>query len=233
MNELQIFNYNGLQVRTVEKNGEPWFVLKDVCEILGIANSTDVFKRLDDDERGRFNLGRQGEASIISESGLYNVILRSDKPEAKPFRKHVTSVILPTIRKTGSYSTKPTKSDKSLEIKEMNAKVRLSNQYLKLSKVETLSSEYKNILAAKAAEVLTGTPLIPLPKSAQKMYSAGEIGQMFGVSAQKIGRISNEYELKTPEYGEWYRSKSEYSNKEVDTFVYNDKAVEKFKAILS
>jgi len=73
---------------------------------------------------------------------------------------------------------------------------------------------------------------IPPPKSAQKMYSAGEVGNMFGVSAQKIGRLSNEHNLKTAEYGEWYRSKSEYSNKEVDTFVYNDKAVERFKAIL-
>lgn len=123
------------------------------------------------------------------------------------------------------------KPNKSLEIKEINAKVRLSNQFLKLSKVETLSTEYKNILAARAAEVLTGTQLIPLPKAAQKMYSAGEIGQMFGVSAQKIGRLSNEHNLKTAEYGDWYRSKSEHSSKEVDTFVYNDKAVEKFKSI--
>lgn len=235
MNELQIFNYNGLQVRTVEKNGEPWFVLKDVCEILGIANPRNVSDRLDDDEKGVRQIdtpGGEQRMTIINESGLYNVILRSDKPEAKPFRKWVTAEVLPSIRKTGGYNSNA-KPNKSLEIKEMNAKVRLSNQYLKLSKVETLSSEYKNILAAKAAEVLTGTPLIPLPKSAQKMYSAGEIGQMFGVSAQKIGRISNKYELKTPEYGEWYRSKSEYSSKEVDTFVYNDKAVERFKAILS
>lgn len=138
---------------------------------------------------------------------------------------------MPAIRKTGQYNAAP-KANKALEIKEMNAKVRLSNQFLKLSRIETLSAEYKNILAAKAAEMLTGNALIPPPKSAQKMYSAGEIGQMLGVSAQKIGRISNEYNLKTPEYGEWYRSKSEHSSKEVDTFVYNDNAVGKFKAIL-
>ncbi len=233
MNELQTFTYNNTQVRTIEKNGEPWFVLKDVCEILGLSNPSRVAERLDEDERSNFKLGRQGEVNIISESGLYNVILRSDKPEAKPFRKWVTGEVLPTIRKTGSYSAKADKPSKALEIKEMNAKVRLSNQFLKLSKVETLSAEYKNILAAKAAEVLTGTQLIPLPKSQQKMYSAGEIGAMFGVSAQKIGRVSNEHGLKTAEYGEWYRSKSEYSNKEVDTFVYNDRAVEKFREILS
>lgn len=230
MNELQTFTYNNSQVRTIEMNGEPWFVLRDVCEILGISKYSDTAARLDEDERGA--AGGVQEMTVISESGLYNVILRSDKPEAKPFRKWVTAEVLPSIRKTGSYSA-PTKPSKALEIKEINAKVRLSNQFLKLSKVDTLSAEYKNILAAKAAEVLTGTQLIPIPKSQQKMYSAGEIGQMFGVSAQKIGRVSNEHQMKTAEYGEWYRSKSEHFNKEVDTFVYNDKAVEKFKTIFS
>lgn len=103
MNELQIFNYNGNKVRTIQIDGEPWWVLKDVCEILEIKNPTDVVKRLDEDERARFSLGRQGETNIINESGLYNVILRSDKSEAKPFRKWVTAEVLPSIRKTGGY----------------------------------------------------------------------------------------------------------------------------------
>ena len=237
MNELQTFTYNNAQFRSITKsNGEKWFVLKDVCDILGLGTPARVAERLDEDEVSLAHLtdsiGRKQEMTIISESGLYNVILRSDKPEAKPFRKWVTSEVLPAIRKTGAYSTNE-KPSKALEIKEMNAKVRLSNQFLKLSKVETLSAEYKNILAAKAAEVLTGTQLIPLPQSEQKMYTATEVGAMFGVSAQKIGRVSNEHNLKTAEFGKWYRSKSEHSCKEVDTFVYNDKAVEKFKVIFS
>lgn len=234
MNELQTFTYNNTQVRTIEKNGEPWFVLKDVCDILGLSNSRRVAERLDEDEKGvtqSDTLGGAQEMTVINESGLYNVILRSDKPEAKPFRKWVTGEVLPTIRKTGEYSVKD-KPSKALEIKEMNARVRLSNQFLKLSKVETLSAEYKNILAAKAAEVLTGEEIIPPPKSPQKMYTASEVGAMFGVSAQKIGRLSNEHNLKTTEYGEWYHDKSRYSSKEVDSFRYNDKAVEKFKTIL-
>lgn len=233
MNELQTFTYNNIQFRTITKNdGEKWFVLKDVCDILGLSNPRIVAERLDDDERRKLDLPRQGATWCINESGLYNVILRSDKPEAKPFRKWVTAEVLPTIRKTGSYNAHD-KPNKSLEIKETNAKVRLSNQFLKLSKIDTLSAEYKNILVAKAAEVLTGTPLIPLPQAQQKMYTATEIGEMFGVSAQKIGRISNEYQMKTSEYGEWYRDKSRYSNREVDNFMYNDKAVERFKAIFA
>lgn len=130
---------------------------------------------------------------------------------------------------------KPMSEDKArkLEIQEMNARVRMSNQLLKLARTDTLSKEYKNILVAKSAEVLTGEQLIPLPKSKQKMYSATEIGKMFGVSAQRIGKLSNQYNLKTDEYGEWYHDKSRYSNKEVDSFKYNDNAVEKFRELLN
>lgn len=121
---------------------------------------------------------------------------------------------------------------KTAEAKLINARVRMSNQFLKLAKVDTLSPEYKNILVAKSAEVLTGQPLLPLPKSEQKTYSASEVGEMFGVSAQKIGRTATKYNMKTDEYGSWYRDKSPYSPKEVDAFRYNDKAVEKFRDLL-
>ena len=107
MNELQIFNYNTHPVRTVERDGEPWFVLKDVCEVLGIADHKVVARRLDEDEGCLIPLtdalGRSRETTVINESGLYNVILRSDKPEAKPFRRWVTSEVLPSIRRTGGY----------------------------------------------------------------------------------------------------------------------------------
>lgn len=103
MNDMQIFNYNETPVRTVMKDNEPWFVLKDVCEVLGISNPTMAADRLDADERAKLDLGRQGSGWIINEPGLYNVILRSDKPQAKPFRKWVTAEVLPSIRRTGGY----------------------------------------------------------------------------------------------------------------------------------
>ena len=102
MNELtQVFE--GKQVRIIEQAGEPWFVLKDVCDVLGLKNPSIVADRLDIDERSKFNLGRQGDGTIVNESGLYSVILRSDKPEAKRFRKWITSDVLPAIRKRGGY----------------------------------------------------------------------------------------------------------------------------------
>ena len=108
MNDIQIFQYQDQPVRTVQRDGEPWFVLKDVCSALGMDTTQlkKVTDRLEPDEKAR-NLittpGGEQESWIINESGLYNVILRSDKPEARPFRKWVTSEVLPSIRKTGGY----------------------------------------------------------------------------------------------------------------------------------
>lgn len=106
MDELKIFNYNDNDVRTVQKDGEPWFVLKDVCQVLGLSDTNKTAERLDSDELTRTKLvsgGQEREMYIINESGLYSVILRSDKPEAKPFRKWVTSEVLPSIRRNGGY----------------------------------------------------------------------------------------------------------------------------------
>ena len=106
MSNIQIFNYQSNEVRTVEMGGEPWFVLKDVCNILGISKYRDTAARLDADERGSVEvdtLGGTQQVIAVNESGLYHVILRSDKPEAAPFRKWVTSEVLPSIRKNGGY----------------------------------------------------------------------------------------------------------------------------------
>ncbi|MCD7947157.1 MAG: phage antirepressor KilAC domain-containing protein [Oscillospiraceae bacterium] len=110
-NEMQIFNYENNEIRTIQKAGEPWFVLKDVCVALGLSDTNKTAERLDADELTRTKFvsgGQEREMYIISESGLYNVILRSDKPEAKPFRKWVTSEVLPAIRKHGAYMTPET-----------------------------------------------------------------------------------------------------------------------------
>lgn len=103
-NEIQKFDFKGAPLRTLtDEAGEPWFVAKDVCAILEISNPSDALKRLDDDERSRFNLGRQGETNIVNEAGLYVLVLGSRKPEAHEFKRWVTHEVLPQIRKTGGY----------------------------------------------------------------------------------------------------------------------------------
>lgn len=238
MNELQIFNYHSNEVRTVMIKGEPWFVLKDVCAVLGIANHKNVAARLEDDEKGVCLVDSPGgpqEMTIINESGLYTVILRSDKPEAKPFRKWVTSKVLPAIRKTGSYSANALPDSKAAlaEAKAKNARARVASIWLKLAK-ENPIPEYRQICAHYASAELTGgTAVLPLPEVTERTYSAAEVGELLGgVSANKVGRVANQNGLKTPEYGKEVWDKSPHSSKQVPTWRYNAKAVDKLRALI-
>lgn len=113
MNKLEIFeNQEFGQVRVIDQNGEPYFVLKDVCAILGLNDAHKVADRLDEDERNQIPvtdaLGREQSTTVVNESGLYSVILRSDKPQARSFKKWVTAEVLPSIRKHGAYMTPET-----------------------------------------------------------------------------------------------------------------------------
>lgn len=108
MNQLQMFNFENQNVRVIQQNGEPWFVAIDICKVLDLTNPTVVLSRLDDDERTKFNLGRQGFTNVVSEYGLYSLVLASRKPEAKQFKRWITHEVIPTIRKHGAYLTPET-----------------------------------------------------------------------------------------------------------------------------
>lgn len=106
MNDLIPFTYQGTNVRTVLIDDEPWFVLTDLCKVLEIRNARDVAARLADDMKGVGSidtLGGTQRMTIVSEAGMYAVIMRSDKPQSEPFRRWVTSEVLPQIRRTGTY----------------------------------------------------------------------------------------------------------------------------------
>ena len=108
---LQTWSYENSEIRTIQKDGEPWWVLSDVCKVLELSSPHKVADRLEADEKGRNlipTLGGMQEMTTVNESGLYAVILRSDKPQAKPFRRWVTSEVLPSIRKHGAYMTDQT-----------------------------------------------------------------------------------------------------------------------------
>lgn len=107
--DIQIFKENGWEIRTIEKDGEPWFIAKDICESIGLSNTTMAVKSLDDDELTKLNLGGQhGETTIVSESGMYTMVLRSreavtDGTDSHKFKRWVTKEVLPAIRKNGGY----------------------------------------------------------------------------------------------------------------------------------
>lgn len=234
-NELQIFNNSDFgNIRVVENSGEPWFVGKDIAEALAYKDTSDALKRhVDNDDKltRRFtDSGQSREMYIINESGVYSLIFGSKLPQAKAFKRWVTSEVLPTIRKTGSYKM-PTSQQDRLEVMKKNSIAREANLWLRIAQ-NTSNGTYKEICNAYAANTLAGREVFELPKVTEKTYSATEIGEMLGVSKQKIGILSNENDMKCDEYGSWYHDKSPYSGKEVEAFRYNGRAIEKFRALL-
>ena len=188
-NEIEIFNNENFgQIRTIVIDGNPWFVAKDVCDILGIANPTDALnKGLEDFERARFNLGRQGEANIISESGFYTLVLRSRKPIAKPFRIWVTSEVLPSIRKTGSYVVNSSnKVETMLEDMGCNMKV----VYAQINNMENMLGEQTE----KLNQVVDNMTLTT--RQQERIYKAAKdrINQLLG------GAHSKEYKANSKSY---------------------------------
>ena len=118
-NSLQLFADKGFKIRVIMRLGDPWFVAKDACDCLTLTDTNKACQNLDDDEKQvvtrdfdpeLFSESKAQAITLVSESGLYTLIMRSNKPEAKVFRKWVTSEVLPSIRKTGSYSVNQTQS---------------------------------------------------------------------------------------------------------------------------
>ena len=222
MNELKVFtNEECGEIRAMKRDGEAWFVAVDVCKALEIGNPSQAVKRLDEDERCTLisNEGRQ--MNIVSESGLYSLVLSSRKKEAKTFKRWITHEVLPEIRKTGGYNSQQSDEykQKRLEIMMINAKARLMKEQNKRIELMIKNPEF--------------TPADEQPPIVPKTYSAGEVGAMLGVSANKIGRLANKHNLKVEEYGEWFKDKAKYADKEVPSFRYNEKGIEKLRELLA
>lgn len=238
-NELQVFNNAEFgQVRTLVEDDKILFCANDVAKALGYKIPKDAVKQ---HCRGTVkhlltdSLGREQETNFIPEGDVYRLIIRSKLPAAEKFESWVFDEVLPSIRKTGSYSTKqqPVDDTKKLRSEAMllNARTRQAKMWKELSQMTTIK-EYKEIAFAKAGNVLAGKDLFNLPEATQKTYSADEIGAILGVSANKIGRLANTYNLKTPQFGKWFYDKAQYSNKEVETFRYYENAISKFRTLL-
>lgn len=240
MNELRIFNNADFgDIRTVEQDGGIWFVGKDIAEALGYSNpSNAVISHVDDEDKLRTQIkyaGQNREVSIINESGLYSLVLSSKLPSAKAFKRWITSEVIPSIRKTGSYN-KPSKEPTTQQAQRakamlLNAQSRQCKLWLRLAETTDLP-DYKHICQQKAAEVLAGSPVLPMQKAEKKTLSATEIGKILGITAHKVGMLANKFALKSDAYGKYFYDKSPNSNKQVETFRYYEDAVEKFKEIL-
>ena len=173
-------------VRTVTIDNNPWFVAKDVCDILQLTNPTMAMEGLEDFERSKLNLGRQGEANIISESGFYTLVLRSRKPIAKPFRLWVTQEVLPQIRLTGGYI--PTYEDEPNEVFLARA-VKIANETID-KKDEIIKMQKKRINKLEVTEKDW-----KLLMDSNGTFSINEIGHFIGIGEYKLFSILRNLEV--------------------------------------
>ena len=234
MNQLQVFSNERLgEIRTMNIDGQPYFVGKDIAEALGYSNTRDALARHVDDEDKNTVVIPDGignpNKTVINESGLYSLILSSKLPKAKEFKRWVTSEVLPSIRKTGGYN--PEQSDayktKRLEIMAMNAKARIMKEQNKRLEIMLKNNELEGLSVTAIQAILNEHP------QTEKTYSATEAAEMFGVSANKIGRLANAHGLKCDKYGITVLDKAKHCDKEVQSFRYNEKGIEKLKELLS
>jgi prophage antirepressor-like protein len=191
-----IFNFQSNEVRTVTRDGEPWFVAADVCAVLDLKNVTMALRHLDDDENtlsiieGIHSAAGNPEVNIISESGLYALILRSRKPEAKKFRKWVTSEVLPSIRKTGGYGVADAERTKSaftlaLEVAKasahavleaaMNPEAERTDQFMVSHAYDHAKNSYSGAIAwpVERDEFITSVAKLPSAINAEGGFGFG------------------------------------------------------------
>lgn len=232
-NMISFDNSNFGAIRSlVDDNGNPWFVGKDVAQALGYSDTKSALS--DHVEAEDKHIIQKGQIAtldipnrgltIINESGLYSLVMGSKLPSAKEFKRWVTSEVLPTLRKTGSYTIHKEVDKEELAVRAQEARVASAN--LLKSLADNAQGTWRDVLLAHVTKELTGEFLLPLPKSERKSYSATEVGEILGVSANRVGSIANKLGLKTEEYGAWFHNKAKFSNKEVESFRYYDNAVE-------
>lgn len=194
MNDLVKFEFEGKGVRTVLRDGEPWFVTKDVCEILGIQNHRDALTRIPEKHKGVAStdtLGGIQNLSIISEAGLYRLVLRSDKPQAEPFIDWVTAEVLPQIRKTGRYEA-PAASLLPEEIAIRKFKV--YHEFVQIAGIEghaALVSADNTLYREQGISLLQVTQIELKSENQEQMFTPTQIGEILGFEGRKGARRVN------------------------------------------
>lgn len=197
MNQLQkVFNYQEQQVRTVLKDNQPWFVAKDVCEILEIKNSRDAVSRLDDDEKGVDSidtLGGKQNMILVNEPGLYSLIIGSKKQEAKSFKRWIIHDVIPSIRQTGRYST-----DNIVPLNDKQSLVAL----MKLSAITAEETEELKLVTTEHSNKLQ-----ELENKVEKQITLdhGEQRRLQKVVAHKVYELESDPEQRPRLFKEIYR----------------------------
>lgn len=241
MSNVTVFNNDTFgALRTIERDGEIWFVGKDAATILGYTNTRKaIADHVKDTHKNtvtiRDGIGNPNK-TIIDEAGLYSLVMRSKLPQAEEFQEWVTSEVLPSIRKTGKYEINTPPVDKDLELQKLTLetmKVRTEQSKLLLSIADTVSNElYKDTLKSVAVATLTGKEYLPLPKIECNYHTTTDLANILSkkfnrdVSANIVGRLTTKNNLKTEEYAVKVWDKAKFSNKQIESYRYKDTVIE-------
>lgn len=193
-NEIQVWNYESSEIRTVQVNGEPWFVGKDVADILGYQNgSRDINRHVEEEDRCKIMIfdGRQDkETIVINESGLYSLILSSNLPNAKQFKRWVTNEVLPSIRKTGSYSVQQPNAFENLS-PQLQVLIQMETRQ---KQIEARQAEQATALAGLEQKIQNTCEVIALDKTAWRKDSEHLINKIARATGEGYGGIRLVYE---------------------------------------
>lgn len=232
------------QVRSVmDESSEPWFVATDVCSALDISNVTVALSRLDEDERSKLNLGRQGETNIINEFGLYSLVLSSRKPEAKAFKRWITHEVIPSIRKDGGYIiAKEEETEEELLARALKlAQSRIDAQKKALANLHRLNVEMEQTIQENDAKLSVAQEQIrmqgiELKRSAEAVkyhdqvlssvstYTVTQIAKEFGWGAKTLNEKLHMWGIQYKLNGQWLLY-SQYCDKDYTrtiTFTVTD-----------
>lgn len=190
MNDIKIFeNEKFGSVRVVERDGEPWFVANDVLRVLEVSNSKDALRGLDDDEKSGVDIidphGREQTTNCVSEAGLYSIILRSRKPEAKTFKRWITHDVIPSIRKHGIYATEEV-LDKMIDSPEFGIKLLTS-----LKEEREKRKALENVVEVQGNQLEEQKPLVEFANrvsNTDRLISVGEMAKLLKDKGFNVGR---------------------------------------------
>lgn len=244
MNE--IMSINGMEC--YEQDGTAYLKLETVARGLGFTQTQNkngveyMSIRWETVNRYLDEIGfpnKLGKGTFIPENIFYRLAMKAKNETAEKFQALVADEIIPSIRKTGGYHVSENPEQIKLEAQKaraeamlLNAKNRTFQTIMSAVQDKNLSPIAIQVFGLKGLESVFGVDVGNYLPQIEKTYTATEIGKMFGISANKVGSLANKNGMKTEEYGIVVMDKSKYSKKEVSSFRYNEKAVERFREIL-
>lgn len=246
MSNLQLIKsakFGEIQADIYQKDNEPYMTSNQLGECLGYSNGRKGIDTLVDRNpylkntefsvtlKMRGTDGKKYDTRVFTEDGIYEITMLAKTEKAKEFRGWIRKV-LKSLRSGKAKLVSMTDFQRMMaQTRSENAKIRKAQILTRLA--SQYDGTYRQVLNSYATKELTGEHLLPLPSLPDKTYSATELGQMLGVSANRIGIITNRYNLKTEKFGQWFNDKARSCDKEVQSFRYYGTIIPVLKNIIS